>query len=48
LLARTVQKGANPTLNPDRVAGPEMEGSVASKWLVIAVITLGMSGYGNG
>jgi hypothetical protein len=29
---------------PDRPAGPETQGSVASRWLVIAAITSGMSG----
>jgi hypothetical protein len=40
--------GREPDAEPDRPAGPETQGSVASRWLVIAAITSGMSGYGNG
>jgi hypothetical protein len=40
-------EGREPDAEPDRPAGPETQGSVASRWLVIAVITSGMSGYGN-
>jgi len=41
-------EGREPDADPDRPAGPETQGSVASRWLVIAVITSCMSGYGNG
>lgn len=41
-------EGREPDAEPDRPAGQETQGSVASRWLVIAVITSGMSGYGNG
>ena len=37
-------EGREPDAEPDRPAGPETQGSVASRWLVIAAITSGMSG----